>query len=485
MEENKNYARDPLEEYFRRTLSHYEAAPSQDLWERIEADLEVPESAPKEPWWLPYRLHIAAAAALLLLVVALLDPTGQTNRVRPTAHPDAPRDVKIIPHLPTGEVKSILEPRAMGQGTSPTPLVSSPSVPPQNEPVIDPSTAQNSSAHPLSTTHQSGIPTIADSAKTLPTTEIAALLPLTLSVLPPLPALPTLPPSLSTDIGQRSHALVSASPIRPLRPLRGWSAGAYAFFAHALPTKPPSPPRPGGGKPPRPVFITQPQEDRLSWEWGLRLGKRLSEHWGLELGASYLESTRTTAHVARLHFGDGNKPPTGGSHSHSHREFFYQLNTHTGSAEVALRVEAANPSDPPQNTEPVVVRMETTERIRQVRFPILASYGIGKGRWRATIRAGICLDVFLRNDLQLRRFTSENHRLRLPPGERPSLTWSPARPTALSYWLSTGATYRWRRHLALSVEPVLIGPLAYRDVKGQPLSGTTLIGGQIGWIYSW
>lgn len=70
----EKYSRDPLEEYFRKTLDQHEATPPQDLWNRIESGLPSPSTLPAQPWWAPYRFWLLLGAVTGFFVLAFLLP---------------------------------------------------------------------------------------------------------------------------------------------------------------------------------------------------------------------------------------------------------------------------------------------------------------------------------------------------------------------------------------------------------------------------
>ncbi len=187
---------------------------------------------------------------------------------------------------------------------------------------------------------------------------------------------------------------------------------------------------------------------------------------------------------SRFRFQDGHKPPGSGAHP-LRREYSYQINARGGSAAVELRMEPANPADPPPQTETLQLRAESVERTQRLRIPLLLGYSVGHGAWAVAVRAGIMADIFLKSDLQITRFVLENSRLRLAPHDKPNVQWTPTRTVSAGYWLSLGGAYRFNRRLTLSAEPVLTNYFSHQDISGLPLPNPLVVGGQVGLIYSW
>jgi hypothetical protein len=520
----QNYKQDPLEEYFRRTLDDYEAMPSDDLWERVEADLPPP-AAPVQPWWMPYRFLLALTAVIALGVLALLVPDSSLRRPQPSAAPTHGRNLK--PDTSHFSTKKPAYPQQTFTHRS-TVRTQNPSTLPHSAPV--PANAAPSGAPSSASPSARSLPafTRAAASRGLSPSSPAAVAPPQVLALPeaaataeeggseatrptspvwprqapenaasprppsamaasaseevlPLAALPARMPAAAAST-HRPLGLPPAAPlIRPARLLSGWSAGLYAgcTYTPAAPT-PPIP----GGKPPHMMFVHQPQAMRPVWEGGLRLRKRISAHWGIEMGAVYSEQTRTSAYLSRFHFGDG-RPLSGGGHPPSRREFSHHLNTPNGSAAVDLRMEPTNASDPIPPGEIIRVRAETTEQSSWLKVPVLASFSAGSGRILGIARAGLMAEILLKSDLRLTSFTSENHRLRLAPDTKPILRWTPTRTLSVGYWVSAGAAFRWSRHITLTAEPTLTGRFSNRDAKGQQLPNPASWGGQVGLWYAW
>ncbi|MCS7037401.1 MAG: hypothetical protein RMJ33_03525 [Saprospiraceae bacterium] len=520
----ENHTHDPLEEYFRRTLDNHEITPPDALWERVEADL--PSLAAPQPWWAPYRFWLLVGSMTGLLLLALLIPGSPLCRQRPT--PSAPlsstKPVYTLEHPFAQQQQQTSDHRLQARPSLPTPSepnragqlsIEHETVNLQRSPSLFGQAAQKARKMPLSSVgHKTAV-----SSKAFSTSPVSAVVAepdaqkaFAHKALPDAPAnapartgadskavplaapaegapasalsfLPAGPAAVVSGAASVVLTLPSPSPhVRPARLLSDWNIGFYASSMYTPATEAPATSRGGGLQ--RLVFVSQPQPLRPVWAGGLRLQKRLSAHWGVELGALYFEQTRATSYASRFRFGDG-RPIPGGGGPHPRREYAHYLNTPGGSATVDFRMEPANASDPVPQGEIIRVQATFTEHTSSLRLPMLASYSVGSGRLLGVARAGLVADVLLKSSLQLSSFTSENTRVRLETGMRPIIQWTPARDLSWGYWLSAGATYRWNRHIALSVEPTLAGRFSHRDAKGQPLPNPASFGGQVGLWYAW
>lgn len=498
-----NHIHDPLEDYFRRTLDNHEAAPPAGLWERVAAELP-PSAAPPRSWWAVHRFAFVAGAITMLLLLALLDATGHLHRQRtktlegvaqtpappgifaekPAAplqaspfNPDAqqPPAVAALPHpayrsgpvLPKAEPTSALHGHGFAAADAPV------HVPLETDSVAEyaPNPTELSAAQPTDFDRPADVRA---SEQASATGTLAG------SGASELSALPVLPHAVDARLRPADVPLPAQVPTRPARLLSDWSVGLYVSSLQ-VPSASTSVAQ--SRFPQRMLFVSVPQPTRPAWEGGLRIRKRIGSRWGLEAGLSYSEQARSTAYISRFRFGDG-RPTPGGGHS-PRREYAHYLNTPGGTATVDFRMEPADASDPIPQGEIIRVRATFTERTSLLRLPILASYSIGSGRLFGITRAGVVADIFLRNDLQLSSFISENARVRLATGMRPAVEWTPARNVSFGYWLSAGAVYRLNRHMALSAEPVLTGRFSHRDARGQPLPTPAAFGGQVGVWYGW
>lgn len=511
---------DPLEDYFRRTLDDHEAAPPADLWGRIEADLPPPAASPRS-WWAVHRFAFVAGAIATLLLLALLDAAGRLYRQRATER----TDVAQTPEQPATLTEKLAAPlppvplprsgvqqpaaKALNHGSSPVnagtydrqqhalpaeyPAASRSKATPisplpwhEHAAVLPPVHALQEAPAPAEKARNQAAPPAPQrpfseaSADVLLAEEAPLTGALAASGEPALPvrAIPSF--VAMVDVRPALGTLLAPAPIRPARLPSGWSIGLYASCIQA-----PSATAPVAQSrfAQRVLFVSIPQPARPAWEGGLRVRKRIGLRWGLEAGLSYSEHVRNTAYISRFRFGDG-RPTPGGGHA-PRREYAHYLNTPGGTATVDFRMEPAKDSDPVPQGEIIRVRATFTEHTSLLRIPILASCSVGSGHLLGMARVGIVADIFLKNDLQITSFISENARVRLATGMRPSVQWTPARDMSFGYWLSAGVTYRLNRHIALSAEPVLTGRFSHRDAQGQPLPTPAAFGGQVGVWYGW
>lgn len=496
-----NYPHDPLEEYFRQTLGEHEALPPEDLWERMEPSLPPPAAV---PWWMPYRAMLVLGSLALLLLFALFLPGSALHRC------PLPTPLSSLIPLATRSVGEHQAPTS-----SPLPNVTQHSPNHRREkPSLSPREAAQqprSAAQESEYLHTQHLKFKQQHAKANTAEDLAAQTTVNTSDEPSNPPAPTRSYTGPTPTSSASAATATPlplfhlhAPLRPVAPskpslppvlpatvpplwagqsLSGWSLGLYG--AVILPPEASSLPARGGG--PRPLaFVRQPQPRHLLGEGSLRVGKQLSTRWSIETGLAYSKQQHTTIYLSRFRFGDGRPSPGGGGPQPSRREYAHYLNTPAGSATVDFRMEPTTSADPVGSEEIVRVRAEATEAFEVLKVPLLVSYSIVKsGRLTGTARAGVVAEVFLRNDWQLSAFVSENARVRLTPGFKPAVQWTPARNGSIGYWLSVGVAYRCHRHILFSVEPTLTGRFAHKDATGRPLPNPAMLGLQAGMLYLW
>jgi len=229
----------------------------------------------------------------------------------------------------------------------------------------------------------------------------------------------------------------------------------------------------------RPVFTNQAEQPDVTTDWWLRVGKSTGRRFGLESGIGFSENTRTTAHTARFRFADGAIHPGGPGPVGQRRNFSYDLSAWGGSASVSLRMESTDASSPVTETEPVVVKMSTTEHTQQLCIPLLLTYRIGNGRLTAVAKAGLTGNFFLKNDLNVSARSSQNNRLRFAQSTD-NFAFERSGNFFLGYRASAGLEYRWSRRLSLVAEPVVSGNFTRKDTQGRRLPDQVLAGVNVG-----
>ncbi|MCS6929287.1 MAG: hypothetical protein NZM43_07320 [Saprospiraceae bacterium] len=511
----EKYSRDPLEEYFRKTLDQHEATPPQDLWNRIESGLPSPSTLPAQPWWAPYRFWLLLGAVTGFFVLAFLLPDSLLHYWGAVSPQDSSalneEGLSSDAWKRSSTPKQVLADSLLSTSSSPAPLF----IPSVKDRVA---TSRHWPSSPDDTAREKKKATFLHS-----TPRKNALSPTSKRQLDAPAAEQSIPVQLSNEeedtAGYVKHvseesasaevvdeeiqrSLLSFIPVKPstlprskiaadprlplpyVRPGRlpkGWSVGLYAASVFTPATT--QLPR-GGIGPKRLPFVVQSQPPQAAWEGGVRIQKRLGIHWGLEGGISYSEHVRTTAFSSRFRFGDGRHIMDGG-HPHSRRGYDHYLSTPGGSGAVELRMEPSNHTDVVQPGEMIQLKAQVSEYVAFLRIPVLASYAIGSGRLFGTARVGLVAEFSLRNDLEISSIISENARVRLVPGFKPGLQWTPARTLSVGYWLSAGATYRWSRRMSISAEPTLTRQLARQDIQGRSLPNPASFGVNVGLLYHW
>ncbi|HMX38878.1 MAG TPA: hypothetical protein PKD78_01080 [Saprospiraceae bacterium] len=258
-------------------------------------------------------------------------------------------------------------------------------------------------------------------------------------------------------------------PVQVHKGLSGWYVGAQAMWLSAQERSRSVAIRPNG----RPVFASrQESADQSAW-WGLRAGKKIGSRWSIETGIGYQRSERKASHQPRFRFADG---LLGGGPG-GPRAFSYEVPTYGGTAEVTLRMETTTPSSPPTPDEAVPLKISTTERSEVLRVPLLAAYRLGGKRWQAHLKAGVLVNVTLKQELDLAARVSQSSRFRPVDGQDGyTLQLKRAGNLGWGYALAAGTEYRLNRRWSVVAEPMLVGDFVRKDGAGQTLPQHTAWG---------
>ncbi|MEQ1744267.1 MAG: hypothetical protein ABMA02_02495 [Saprospiraceae bacterium] len=232
-----------------------------------------------------------------------------------------------------------------------------------------------------------------------------------------------------------------------------------------------------GERPGRPVFVGRPERPEVSTDWWLRFGRQTGKGFGLESGIGSSKNVREMAHTAQFRFADGTPHP--GGPFGQRRNFSYDLSTYGGSASVSLRMESSDGTTPVDDTEPVVVKIKTSEQTHLLSVPLLLTYRFGTGRFQAVGKAGLMGYFFLKNDFSITARTSENSRLQFAQSAD-AFEYQRTGDFFLGYWVSAGLEVRLNNRLSLFAEPAVAGNFARTDEQGRGLPNQVLAGLNVG-----
>ncbi|MFN0216641.1 MAG: hypothetical protein ACKVT2_20470, partial [Saprospiraceae bacterium] len=291
--------------------------------------------------------------------------------------------------------------------------------------------------------------------------------------------LPIIPILLQQPGSQQAWSIPVSKPplpfsIGPVSRSDEWFVGLHTSFLGHIEKTLTQTARPG-----RPVFTNEQKDTGYSTIWWLKTGKNLGARFTFETGFGYQKTSRTASHVARFRFGDGIHHGQMGTS----RDYNYDLGTYGGNAEVSLRMEETDPGQPVTDTEPVVLRITTTERMELIRVPLQAGIRFGNTRLQGQLKAGILGNLILANELDLAARVSQNARFRPVVGREGYTVNISSKKFFLGYSCSAGASFKLNRHISLVAESTLIGDFPRNDLYKRPLPKQYLLGLNVGANY--
>ncbi|HLP94416.1 MAG TPA: hypothetical protein VK168_10300 [Saprospiraceae bacterium] len=455
MEENLH--EDKLDDYVRKSFEEYEEAPPSDMWDRVTADLgETPE---RVPLWISFRnmgWQLLAAGVILVLTSTL-----------------------VCEHLYyEAQIQELSEVQAKNaeQMVSAAPMEVIPSNPPQSIVAQSPSIVSQtpSTVHrPPSTVHR--LPSTVSQTPSTGTPDSSNL-----AEQPARLSLQTIPvelgqlPSVGPSMPELESNLVATQPpaIRPAKTSTGWYAGVETSMFYRLEKEHQVSPRSG-----RPVFTSEATGTPITSIYWLKFGKQWENRWSLESGLGYQQTTRFAVHRPVFRFGDGTHSGMG-----PRRNFNYDLNTSSGTAEVSLRMEQTQPGNP-SDDEPVSLRIETTESTQWIRIPVLLGYQWGERRWKGFVQTGLLANMVVRNQLNIAARVSENARFKPVDGQDGYTINLSQKRFIPGYWLGAGIGYQLGQHLQIQAEVCLSGDFPRNDVYRRRLPERYLTGVNLGLRY--
>ncbi len=521
----KNIQDERLDDYVRKSFEDYEEAPASDMWGRIEEELPpvAPESGagPGSPPIRPYLWQMTAAAAILLLISSLVcgrlyyeNKIREISAIQGTEQSD---DAQKSAQAPSPAGSLVMPTEQKNASTDHTDLSSNNAALPKRP--GSPNLKTNAARPPetgsvkASVTHVTSAvaPTMSSSprpssvsekavANTLPTDNMPAANPAT-----PTPERPenqaihaennsvaSSPNNVTDRIDTPAqindfqllenknipfvHFALSGfqTPVIPVRPLRspsGWYLGLH--FTPTLLVEKVETDRPTTI---RPRVISTQEKTHFTADYWLKAGKHLQGRWGIETGIGYRAIERNTMHRARFRFVNGRPGNTGGGQMRSY-DFDYDLDTYGGSTEVTLRMEQVDSNTVVPEDEPLQFQVTTSERLRLLRIPALATARIGQGQLTGMFKAGLIGNVVLRNEIEIVTRVSENTRFRPGQGSN-AYTLRPDKNQKffLGYQVSAGLEYRPVKHFSWVLEPSLSGDFARKNSAGKQLPSIVTIG---------
>jgi len=484
-----NLHEDKLDDYVRRSFEGHEEAPPDDMWARVEADIFPPEPSgmPRRTWvWKTLSVGVIA----LLLSMLVCEHLYYTEKIREFRLRDTPAAVqkteqRVTEPIPTESISN-------ESSTQPVPAQRSSSKP-QSEPQTkaradfqppqrtDPDETPTSSVTPKRGDNAAIVP----GGKTLPIDAFGTQirpeqqeneldLPTAEGAIADIPTLITwdwIVPRNTNLLSRTNTVLPLRTPhppsIKPQRKPSDWYVGASVATLWAVEQQHIPTPRFG-----RPAFVSEREQEGASALWGLGVGKKLSHRFSLETGLAYQKIRQSSTHTARFRFRDGTPAAM-------RRNFVYDLSTYGGTAAMSLRMETT-PGPPPSDNEPVVLKINTEQRIELLRIPLLAKFDYGQGRLSGYVKAGLLGNVVISNELDISARRSQNARFQPVAGIDGYTVQLSQDKFFFGYWFSSGVDYRLSRGISFFAEPALLGDFPRSDQQRRRLPERMAYGLNVG-----
>lgn len=472
MEENLH--NDRLEDFLKKSLEGHKEKPSDDVWDKIAADLG--SDAPAKP---AYRKRWLLALLLLIPLGVIIyqqrsfqnqlerlsreieqnevqikelkarenDPQNRSAETPPSA---APPQADNTSAGQTGSEKNFEKSVAQTNESKPESRASYTALNPKTAPAAPPSFEDET---PQIFSDNAGLP-VANVADTEPSSaEILAALKIETPQTLPLRA-------VFLDY-KMSPEILPATPLFVFENAAASRKTGAKIGAHITPyltktkieAKPP-PTRPIPGRKSFPVETTAEGNGFLA---GLNVEMPLFKNLSLESGIDYRSNVLSTQHKSVFQYRE-RMPPPGAQNPNPRHDFNYDLNAPTGNYEITVRVSGVDSSRvPPPDTEQLEFVVESEETSQMVSIPLALKYRLGAGRWKVAFKGGVLANFLLKSDFEIREIRSLNPRFRVAERLRPVPDNAPKNSFSLDYLAGIGLEYQIGKSWNLNLEPVVTG----------------------------
>jgi len=484
----KNIHDNEFDDYERRSFDSYEELPADDMWERVETQLQ-PDDKKRRPviWWWVNGL----AAAALIVTGWLNVPSDRASEIQPAADETFTQTEKMATASGslTPENKAVTNASVFSEVKKPQ---ASPSKQ-QNMPVMTPVTSTTSTvaAHENKPHHhpddavnnaaadQTGNPDItAGSGSTVHTGLVVSTDSTTAADkmasnnrIPNLreevaeksvPGEPAFNPDLLTFslLPHKQHLIQQHenqffTPDQIFNPIHSPHKKISRFYLGVSFTPLRftdkthfTPPSAAG----RIRVASFTQKAQPSADWWLKAGGSVTRRWGWESGIGYRSVSRRAIHFPRFRFQQGVLATTAPPRNY---DFTYNLDTYGGSAEVTVRMEQQDNNPQVSPNEAVSLKVLTQENVEILRVPLLLTAQFGKGKLQAVIKGGLTGSYILSSKIDFRSRISTSTRFRV--GNAYTVYPELNNRFFLGYQVSAGLSYRVLPQWSLVMEPVFAG----------------------------
>lgn len=468
MENNLN--KDGLEDFLRKSFEKYDDSPSDNLWDKIEADLGEAPKSPSRIVGVWKNWSLAAAAVLIGLIISqhifysqkIIQLAGQLEQ-----HTLALK--KLDDQLKTNEAAALIE--------QASPSIEQPITSNINN-TLTSTKPTATEKHLATTSNSSNVNTVSSVANNdaikepVPTSSMGDQMVQQISS-PPYPTReliknfifleqPVLQAIPFANIEKKPTLInaVKTPAINPVSTSNKWSIGIHsrhmwtqAKISRLMFLPPPN--TPGH----RSIFNNLPTKQGETKWVGLTASKDLTSNWFVQSGLYFKEANCSSNIKIRFKFKDFDEHAGGSGQQH---DVEYSLYTAGGSVEMELRADQTDPNEIIDEEEDINLRIETAHQIRQLSIPVEVGYKMGNGRLQFQSTGGLIVNFLLDNDFEIAGAALDNDKLMIQHTNRSNKSGPQLRKTTLDYTVGAGIAYHLSPRVELHATPTLIGSISNR-----------------------
>ncbi|MCR9287054.1 MAG: hypothetical protein NXI23_06640 [Bacteroidetes bacterium] len=199
----------------------------------------------------------------------------------------------------------------------------------------------------------------------------------------------------------------------------------------------------------------------VTQNYGIVFGYQGDKKWGFESGINYRTTTINNLHTARFDFDKIKDKVQNVPNSMSNqRKLDYHLNTSSGVVDLELMIEDTNPDNNPPKHEKIDFRIETATIQKHLSIPLLATYKIGQGRLNMKIKSGVLANILLSDEFIVEKASSSHSKFRFNQPNDSKGSLQSLVPVSFDFLVSVGAEYDLDDKLSFVFEPTLMGAIS-------------------------
>ncbi|MFN7116485.1 MAG: hypothetical protein ACK4TA_06765 [Saprospiraceae bacterium] len=194
--------------------------------------------------------------------------------------------------------------------------------------------------------------------------------------------------------------------------------------------------------------------------FGVNIGNKIGKQLSLEAGLLYRSSASTATHQPKFKFHERKLPPQGGPRD---CQFEYDLNTPSGTVALAISVENTALATPEE--EEIALEITANQSLTYLSIPLLLNYQIGNNKLHLNAKGGVLTNFLLENDFNITNIHSNNINFRPQPNQPLRNEPLYINQLSLDYLLQVGLAYDVTPNLSVNVSPTLIGSLSNQSAN--------------------